>query len=91
MFFRADKSLKTSVGEFKLPITIGKEFLYEMHLDPLAQRARIWIDGKLLHDGEWIVKYAPAELPACFYFGKGTGREGGVVEVGEIKLGHKPF
>lgn len=89
LFFNADNSVSGTFGKIPLPIKTDKEFLFEMHLDPLAQRARIWVDDKLIYDKPWIVKYADPNLPACFYFGKGTSRTGGMVEVREMRLGEK--
>ena len=91
LFLYADFALGGTFGRHYLPVKNNQEFLLEMHMDPLAQRVRIWINGKILHDGEWIVSYAPPELPAQFYFGRGTPRVSGKIQVNEVRLGHKPY
>ncbi len=79
------------VGEpfngIKLPTRPDREFLLEIHLDPVARRARLWVDGKLIADREYTPHWVAPETPASLYFGKGTQRTGGVIEVGEFKLG----
>lgn len=87
LFVFGNGTIKTSMGYVDTPIPAGSEFTLEMHLDPLAQRGRLWLNGKLAIDKEWKPAYRKPEDAAICYFGAGTGDSAGFMDVKEIKVG----
>jgi len=74
-------------GKIDLPTTVGTPFLLEIYVEPRSHCARLWIDGKLVKEHIAPIAYLPAEQPAVFYFGSGSGGVDGCVDIAGIQFG----
>ena len=88
LFFDAAADLcGGSFGTVDLPVQPGTPFLLEAYFEPASQMARLWIDGKLVKEAQVVPGSVPAENPTVFWFGYGTPRVGGIVELAMMQFG----
>ncbi len=87
LFFGTDGYVSGTLGKAQVSATAGQPFLLEIHVDPKSRKGRMWLDGKLISEADVVPGSAAPELPATLWFGKGTPRVGGVVELAELQFG----
>ena len=70
-----------------LPTRAGTPFLLEAWFDPRSQWARLWIDGELVAEASLAGCFVAPEYPCRLWFGRGTPRTGGTIDIAEFKFG----
>ena len=74
-------------GEIPLPAEAGKPFQLDVWVDNLSRTARFWVDGQLAAEKQFEPQYVNPKQAEVLYFGAGSNAIGGIIEVGEFKLG----
>jgi len=74
-------------GTVELPTQAGTPFLLEAYFEPVSRTARLWIDGELVKEAEIVPGSTAPEQPTVFWFGYGTPRVGGIVELAALQFG----
>ncbi len=74
-------------GAIPLPTEAGKPFQLDVWVDNLSRTARFWVDGQLAAEKHFEPQYVNPKQAEVLSFGAGSNAIGGVIEIGELKLG----
>lgn len=79
--------MRGTLGDFDLPVKLGKEFTLEIWADKPSRTVRVWVDGVLVGEKPWDIRYMPAETVDKFYFGAGEQDVSAQAWIGYVQFG----